>query len=305
LCFRVEPIWADSQESTAARSFEQSRGQDMYQAVQLPAVGGDMAERQRQESLKMEAMGRLVSSVAHDFNNLLTGIMLYCDLLVAETGEDRLRRYVEEIRTAGEYGSALIQELMAVARQQVIEPRPLSINQVVLGLRNLLSRLVGENVELGTDLADDLGLVKIGPAQVQQVILNLVLNARDAMPAGGRITVATRNHTEVGVIVSDARPRPLAWVEFAVSDTGCGIDSLARSRMFEPFYTTKPAGEGNGLGLPTVRNVVLQAGGTIAVNSETHRGTQVVVRLPRVSGEASGPAVLCPQPSAREAPRGE
>ncbi len=252
------------------------------------------AEQQLRESQKMEAIGRLVGGVAHDFNNLLTGIMLYCDLLIAGLGSDhRLRHHAEEIRMAGEHGAALIQQLLAVARQQVVEPRVLSWNEVISGTRGLLTRLIGENIELVTSLADDLGPVRIDPAQAQQVILNLALNARDAMPDGGRITLATRNCADCLSPSREQKPGLTPWVEFTVTDAGCGMDAETRSRLFEPFFTTKRPGQGNGLGLVTVHNIVKQEGGTLEVESEPGRGTRVSVRLPRVQEEleALPPAV--------------
>ena len=240
-------------------------------------------EQQLRDAHKMEAIGRLVGGVAHDFNNLLTGMVLCSELILAGLEEDhRLRRFAEEIRKAGEQGAGLIQQLMAVARQRAVEPCLLSVNEVISDVRNLLSRLIGENIELVAELADDLGLVRMDPAQVQQIILNLVLNARDAMPDGGRITLNTRNcdgptsgrdpHNQF----CDSR------VAIAVSDIGCGMDAETRARLFEPFFTTKKPGHGNGLGLATVYRIVTHEGGTIEVESETGKGTRVVVHLPRV-----------------------
>jgi signal transduction histidine kinase len=179
---------------------------------------------------------------------------------------------------------------MAVAQQRAIEPCLLSLNNAVTEVYKLLARLVGENIELIPDLADDLGLVRMDPAQVQQIILNLVLNARDAMPDGGRIALATRNYDEPGREGEQKQLRN-SWVEFAVSDTGCGMDAETRARLFEPFFTTKEPGKGNGLGLATTYRIVTHQGGTIEVESERERGTRVVVRLPRV-GTPSRPSVL-------------
>jgi two-component system, cell cycle sensor histidine kinase and response regulator CckA len=245
------------------------------------------AEQQLRESQKMEAIGRLVGGVAHDFNNLLTGIMLYCDLMLAAlNGKSRLRHHAEEIRLAGEHGAALVQQLLAVARQQVVEPRVLSINESIREMRNLLARLIGENIELKTELSNELWPVKMDPAQVQQIILNLVLNARDAMPDGGRVRLRTHNCAapEDGRTDGDA-----GWVEFIVSDNGCGMDAETRSRLFEPFFTTKRPGQGNGLGLATVHSIVRQDSGTIEVESELGKGTRVIVRLPGVREKLGTP----------------
>jgi len=246
-----------------------------------------LTEQQLRDAHKMEAIGRLVGGVAHDFNNLLTGMVLCSELILAGLEENhRLRRFAEEIRKAGEQGAGLIQQLMAVARQRAVEPRLLCLNAVVSDVRNLLTRLIGEDIELVAELADDLGFVKMDPAQVQQIILNLVLNARDAMPDGGRVTLGTRN--------GDG-PRPGrdagnqfcdSWVELAVSDTGCGMDTETRARLFEPFFTTKKPGQGNGLGLATVHRIVTHEGGRIEVESEPGKGTRVVVHLPRAGLES-------------------
>jgi two-component system cell cycle sensor histidine kinase/response regulator CckA len=260
----------------------------MSAIAQLEVRTEELAERpqteqQLRDAHKMEAIGRLVGGVAHDFNNLLTGMVLCSELILAGLEENhRLRRFAEEIRKAGEQGAGLIQQLMAVARQRAVEPCLLCLNDVVSNVSNLLSRLIGENIELVTELANDLGLVRMDPAQVQQIILNLVLNARDAMPDGGRITLNTRN--------CDG-PRPGrnghnelcdSWVVLTVSDTGYGMDAATRARVFEPFFTTKKPGQGNGLGLATVYRIVTHEGGTIEVESETGKGTRVVVHLPRV-----------------------
>ena len=249
------------------------------------------AEQQLFEAQKMEAIGRLVGGVAHDFNNLLTGILLYCDLLLAGIDPgSRLKKHADEIHLAAEQGAALIQQLLAVARKQVVEPKVLSLNDVVSGMKNLLERLIGENIELTADLAEDLGRVRVDPAQAQQLILNLVLNARDAMPDGGRIVVTTCNRDVPG------QPVGLQGVSLAVKDTGCGMDAATRARLFEPFFTTKSPGRGNGLGLSTVQSIVKHAGGWIGIESEPGRGTEVTLVLPLV--EEAAPAAVKPQVTA-------
>lgn len=195
-----------------------------------------LTEQQLRDAHKMEAIGRLVGGVAHDFNNLLTGIVLCSELILAGLEADsRLRRFAEEIRKAGEQGSGLIQQLMAVARQRAVEPCLLNLNDVVSDVRNLLSRLIGENIELVTELADDLGLVRMDPAQVQQIILNLVLNARDAMPAGGRIIINTRNCDRPKLEREANHQFDDAWVSLAVNDSGCGMDAETRARILSLF----------------------------------------------------------------------
>jgi len=241
------------------------------------------AEQRLREAQKMEVIGRLVGGVAHDFNNLLTGILLYCDLLVAglERG-GRLRHHAEEIRMAGEQGAALIQQLLAISRQQLVEPRVLCLNQTVAGARNLLSRLIGENIELSIHLEQSLGNVKMDPAQVQQILFNLVLNARDAIEENGRITVETRQ-CELPPVESAIPRMTIPGVMLAVTDTGCGMSAETRSHLFEPFFTTKTPGRGNGLGLATVFGIVKNNGGTIQVESEPGHGSCFSVMLPRIA----------------------
>ncbi len=222
---------------------------------------------------KMEVIGRLAGGIAHDFNNLLTGILLYCDLLSAgiERGS-RLLQHVEEIRLAGEQGAALTQQLLAIARKQAPQPRLILLNDVVSSTENLLRRLIGEQIDLVTMLSPNLRTVLADQAQLRQVLLNLVLNARDAMPHGGRITVSTR--------ASNRLSGSQAAVSLLVEDTGCGMDEGTRARLFEPFFTTKQPGHGTGLGLATVQRIVSEAGGTIEVRSEAGQGTRIEVLLP-------------------------
>ena len=234
-----------------------------------------LAEQRLRESQKMEVIGRLVSGVAHDFNNLLTGITLYCDLLLA--GLDRaspLRHHAEEIHLAGEQGAALIQQLLAISRKQVIEPKLLSLNDVVRSTSDLLARLIGDKFQLTANLRADLGHVRMDPAQVQQILFNLVLNARDAMTAGGEILVET-DVCELGV-----KPQFSPGVSLSVTDKGCGMSEEVRARLFEPFFTTKSSGRGTGLGLSTVHDIVTRNGGLIEIDSEVGRGTRFVVKLP-------------------------
>jgi two-component system cell cycle sensor histidine kinase/response regulator CckA len=230
---------------------------------------------------KMEAIGRLVSGVAHDFNNLLTGVVLCSDLLLAGLEKQSpLRRYAQEIRLAASHGTELIQQLLAVARQGAVTASLLSFNEAVAGLRNLLVRLIGEDIELITHLADGLGMVKMDPAHSQQIILNLLLNARDAMPDGGCITLTTRNCCAAVTGPGADESASLTHVELEVSDSGYGMDAETRARVFQPFFTTKKPGAGSGLGLATVSSIVQQCGGTVVVRSEPGKGTRVVVHLP-------------------------
>ncbi len=249
--------------------------------IQPKLESADTTTDQSGNAQTMEAIGRLVSGVAHDFNNLLTGVVLCSDLLLAGLEKQGpLRRYAQEIRMAAAHGTELIQQLLAVARQGAVTASLLSFNEAIAALRHLLMRLIGENIELITNLADDLCKVEMDPAHAQQIILNLLLNARDAMPDGGRITLTTRN---CGRVVTDsglAESTPLAYVEFEVGDTGLGMDAATRARAFQPFFTTKKPGAGNGLGLATVSSIVQQCGGTVVVESEPGKGARVIVRLP-------------------------
>jgi len=241
------------------------------------------AEQQLRDAQKMEAVGRLVGGVSHDFNNLLTGIMLYCDLLLAGLDRSsRLGHHAEEIRFAAEQGAALIQQLLAIARQQVIEPRLLCLNEIVTKTQNLLNRLIGESIAFQIRLEDNLGEVRMDPAQVQQILFNLVLNARDAMPHGGRILVETVNcefSPPGSALPADSQ---IPGVRLTVTDDGSGMDSETLAHLFEPFFTTKKPGRGNGLGLATVHDIVQNNGGTIEVESKMGSGTTVRVFLPRV-----------------------
>ncbi len=254
----------------------------MPAALQLGKNRERTADRkQLLESEKLEAMGRVVGGVAHDFNNLLTGILLYCDLLIAGLGSDHpLLAYAQEIRRAGGHSSELIQQLLAVARPPLEDSSLLSWNEIIADTRKLLSRLIGENIELVTDLALTARLVRLDPARMRQILFNLLLNARDAMPQGGRITLTTR-HRAAGP--SDPAPEGTAspgWVELTVADTGCGMDAETRSHLFEHFFTTKAPGRGSGLGLATVGRIVQEENGTIAVESDLGAGTRVLVCLP-------------------------
>ncbi len=227
-------------------------------------------EASPRDAAAMEALGRLVGGVAHDFNNLLTGILLYCDLLVTELRQhERLRKHVEEMRAAAQQGGTLIRQLLDVARKKAEQPRLLCWNEGIGVLQPLLQRLLHENIRLVTELAPEPGMVRLDPAGMQQIILNLVLNARDAMPDGGTLTLITR--------------RSGSEVKLIVADTGCGMNRETRSRLFEPFFTTKQPGRGTGLGLATVQRLVQEHAGTIQVDSETRKGTRVTVRLPEAS----------------------
>lgn len=259
---------------------------DAFQVIRARDISRHRhTEEQLRESQRLEAVGRLVGGVAHDFNNLLTGMMLYCDLLIGELEKNtRSHRHAQEMRMAGENGAALVQQLLNITRPPAAESRESSVNDVVTGIQDLLTRLIGENIVLKTSLASDLGAVQMEPAQVQQILLNLVLNARDAMPAGGRITLSTRNRSDLPAVgvASNAQ-----WVELTVTDTGCGMAPDTLDHAFDPFFTTKKAGRSSGLGLATARRLVKLQGGSITAESEPGKGTRICLRLPRV--ETHGP----------------
>jgi len=245
------------------------------------------AEAQLRHAQKMEAIGRLASGVAHDFNNLLSVVISSSDLaLLRMQSGDRARAEIEDIRKAGQRAAALTRQLLAFSRQQVLQPRVLSLNDVVHGMERMLSRVLGEDILLAIDVAPELAAVKADPSQVEQVIMNLVVNARDAMPTGGQLRIQTRNASEAPRGASAPVPGP--HVMIAVSDTGVGMDGETVARVFEPFFTTKERGKGTGLGLSTVFGIVKQSGGSIAVHSALGRGATFEVYLP-VTDEIDAP----------------
>ncbi len=242
------------------------------------------SEEQLRQAQKMEAVGRLAGGVAHDFNNLLTVIMGRSRLLLDRMETDNpLRRHVELISRTADRAAALTRQLLAFSRKQVLQPKVLNLAAVVRGMEKMLRRLIGEHIELSFEPGGALGRVKADPVQLEQVVLNLAVNARDAMPRGGRLTIETANvelgEGEVGTAV--ARPGP--YVMLVVSDDGVGMDAETRAHVFEPFFTTKRPGQGTGLGLATVYGIVRQSGGHAAVESEPGRGTTFRIYLPRVS----------------------
>jgi signal transduction histidine kinase/CheY-like chemotaxis protein len=241
------------------------------------------AEERLRQAQKMEAVGRLAGGVAHDFNNLLTVIGGYCALTIPEVpNPSPLHRNLTEIHKAAERARALTGQLLAFSRKQVLQPRVLNLNEVLQGMERMLRRLIGEDIDLSTIFESSLGFVKADPGQIEQVIMNLAVNSRDAMPQGGKLTISTSN-----MVVdqkSQFRNRTLDvgdYIMIAVSDNGMGMTEEVKAHLFEPFFTTKGLGKGTGLGLATCYGIVCQSGGDIRVYSEPGSGTTFRIYLPR------------------------
>jgi len=266
-CAATDPIWSTSRFCVGARTFS------------LTTLRREPPPQSASESdvRHLEILGRLVGGVAHDFNNLLTGILLYCDLLktkLPSTSQQRLK--IEEIRRAADQGAGLIRQLMTVGREEKEAPPWVSFNHALQDLVPLLQHLLGEHITITTDLAEGSPRVGLTLAQAQQLILNLVLNARDATPAGGVIRLETRLRD------CERKGPRIPGFEFTVSDSGCGMDPETAAQIFEPFYTTKVRSRGHGRGLATVKQIVDAAGGVVGVETAPGQGTRMTVRLPQV-----------------------
>ena len=238
------------------------------------------SEEQLRQAQKMEAVGRLAGGIAHDFNNVLTAIFGYTDLLIEQFRHDDPRRSdVVEIRRSAERAAALTRQLLAFSRKQVMQPRILSLNDVITSVQKLLARLVGDDVVVALELAPTLGMVRADPGQIEQVLMNLAANARDAMSEGGQLTIATHDERAAD---GSARPGlvPGSYAVLTVTDTGTGIPDALREHVFEPFFTTKELGKGTGLGLATVYGIVKQMGGSVYLESAVGQGTSFFVYLP-------------------------
>jgi two-component system cell cycle sensor histidine kinase/response regulator CckA len=271
-----------------------NRVDDANQPVELVGIGVDITERNRLEehirqSQKIEAVGQLAGGIAHDFNNLLTVISGYSEFMLKSLRpEDPLWLDADEIRKAADHATSLTRQLLAFSRRQILQPKILNLNEVVADMDKLLRRLIGEEIDLLTNLAPKVGFVKTDPGQLEQVVVNLAVNARDAMPKGGKLTIGT---ADVDLAEADAsRPSavpPGRYVTLVVSDTGAGMDQQTLERIFEPFFTTKEVGKGTGLGLATVYGIIKQSSGSVLVDSEVGHGTTFKIFLPRVEPQAA------------------
>jgi PAS domain S-box-containing protein len=283
--------------------------------IGMTGVARDITERKRAEdereklwaqlsqAQKMESIGRLAGGVAHDFNNLLTVINGYSGLLLDRLNPaDAMGGPLGEIHKAGERAAQLTRQLLAFSRKQEVEWKQVDVNALILETQNMLQRMVGEDIEIAVELAEDAGSVQADTGHLTQVLMNLAVNARDAMPSGGRLSIATAN-VELDEEYAASHPGMSMgqYVRVAIRDTGMGIDEKIRERIFEPFFTTKSAGKGTGLGLSTVYGIVRQAGGSIDVESETGSGTTFLIYLPRTE-ETAAPGAN--EPTAREAQKG-
>jgi two-component system, cell cycle sensor histidine kinase and response regulator CckA len=261
---------------------------DTGQVIGTLSSGADVTERralegQSQQAQKMEAIGLLAGGVAHDFNNMLTSILGYCELLLADLNPtDPRQADIVEIQKAGNSAAGLTRQLLAFSRKEIIEPALLDLNAIVTEMQSMLGRIIREDVEVVLGLDPKLGTVAADRGQIEQIVMNLAVNARDAMPTGGRLLIETANvELDEHYARAHLSVKPGAYVVLSVSDTGNGITPEVRARLFEPFFTTKPRGKGTGLGLATVHGIVTRSGGTINVYSEVDHGTAFKVYLPR------------------------
>jgi two-component system cell cycle sensor histidine kinase/response regulator CckA len=264
------------------------------------------SEEHLRQSQKMDAVGGLAAGVAHDFNNVLAVILGHADLSLGEPNlSNDMRESLGEIRSATVRAAELTQRLLAFGRQQVLQPRKTDLNQIVAGMGKMLRRLVGEDVELVVGFAAEAAMALVDPRQMEQVVLNLVTNAREAMPRGGTLTLEVSNvHVAEAAVGEPSGPPPGHHVMLAVTDTGAGMDSATKARIFEPFFTTKAAGRGTGLGLATVFGIVQQSGGTITTDSESGRGSAFRIYLPQIDSEAGADAPALETAVSDARPRG-
>jgi PAS domain S-box-containing protein len=279
----------------------------------LLGISDDITDRKRSEaehekleeqlrmSQRMEAIGSLAGGVAHDFNNLLSVILSYTEFAMASVCAGSLRDDLLEVKNAADRAVALTRQLLAFGRKQVLQPVSLNLNEIATGVEKMLQRILGEDIVLGQMLAPDLGVTLADPGQIEQVLMNLVVNARDAMPEGGKLTIETSNvEIDEEYAARHLAVKPGSYVQLTVSDTGCGMDEQTRARMFEPFFTTKEKGKGTGLGLSTAYGIVKQSGGNIWVYSELGQGTTFKIYLPRELSATTAKTIMpltVPRPS--------
>jgi two-component system cell cycle sensor histidine kinase/response regulator CckA len=321
-------MWADDWAVVSegkVHELDEELGGRSYTTIKFPLVQGDkrllagftvditerkaaeevlrQVEEQLHQSQKMEAVGQLAGGIAHDFNNLLTAILGYSDLILASGSStvDELRPDLEEIKRAGERASALTQQILAFSRRQTLRPRVVLLDEVIRGIEPLLRRTIGEDIDLQIVESLPLAPVEVDPHQFEQVVMNLVLNARDAMPSGGRLTVETANaELDEEFSRTHAGTLPGSCVMLRISDTGVGMDAATQERIFEPFFSTKPPGAGTGLGLATVYGVVKQSNWSIFVTSKPGQGSSFAIYLPRAEkDDISEEMVIPPHASAR------
>jgi PAS domain S-box-containing protein len=303
LCLRLEKrflhkngttIWAEMTGSL----IRDAQGRPSFFVAQIQ----DISERRRlaeqyRQAQRMEAIGQLAGGVAHDFNNLLTIIGGYTELMLSGTSPDSWRAFLKEIQKASQRAAGLTRQLLAFSRRQVLTPVSLSLPEVVAEMVGMIRRFLRENIEVVSSLEPALWRVRADPAQMEQVLLNLAINAGDAMPGGGTLTLTTAN-----VVLDETYTRgqrevaPGRYVRISVTDTGCGMDESTRARLFEPFFTTKEIGKGTGLGLATVYGILKQSGGHIDFASEVGRGTTFNIYLPACETGLSDPGATAPDP---------
>jgi two-component system, cell cycle sensor histidine kinase and response regulator CckA len=259
--------------------------QGLFTAVLRDVSRQRQFEEEFRQAQKMEAVGRLAGGIAHDFNNLLTVIGASSDFLLHDLRgqSSSLSADVREIKAATNRAASLTRQLLAFSRRQLVQPQLLDLNAVVREMETMLRRLIGENMMLATSYSDDIGLVKLDRGQLEQIVVNLVVNARDAMPDGGTVSVCT------GTATADTNGIPVECVTLSVADAGVGMDEQTRARIFEPFFTTKEQGKGTGLGLSTVYGIVKASGGDIEVQSDVDEGTEFQLRFPCVGDEVAIP----------------
>jgi PAS domain S-box-containing protein len=288
--------------SDTATITQGSENHPVMEGIMVDISERKLMEMQSQQARRMEAVGRLAGGIAHDFNNLLTIIKGYTELARGRTeGQTALRNDIERIEDASERAAALVRQLLAFSRKQVLQPKNLDLNSIVLGLEQLLRRLMGEDVRMHSKLSSDLGTIKADPSQIEQVLMNLVVNARDAMPNGGRLTIETCNtELDQGYASEHVSVKPGRYVMLAVSDSGSGMSLETAAHIFEPFFTTKGGTRGTGLGLSTSYGIVKQSGGYIWVYSEPEKGTTFKVYLPRIDEDAEPAEAVRLKPAAQK-----